>query len=109
MIGPGGHGGEACGIVAVEPHRPGCQAIEGRRADLPLAIGPQVVLPESICNDPDYVHSARSICRFGLKIEYGRRHISHKYKALGSAVNGHRNQGNRVLYTGIFPVAPGKW
>ena len=56
VVGAGRHRREAGGVVALEPHRLRRQRVEGGRPDLSLAVGPEMVLPERVRDDPYDVH-----------------------------------------------------
>ena len=57
VVGPGGHGGKASGVMAVKAHRAGGQGIQGGSFDPGIAVGPDVIATKGVRNHPDNVHT----------------------------------------------------
>jgi hypothetical protein len=56
QVGSRRHGWESCGVVPVEPDRPGCQEVKRRGVYRLVAVRANVVTPQGISHYPDDVH-----------------------------------------------------
>ena len=56
VVGPGGHGGESGGIVAVEPDGSGGKRVQRGRLDPRISVRADVIPAKGVSNDPDDVH-----------------------------------------------------